>query len=265
MAKISKAEGFDVLLNQLRYIKYYMLSLFIVPVIVFMPSFAYFASQNDTIKTILSASFKYGLANFKILLLGGLIKIHNTPDYYYYQSIYHKYFGYLLKTNAFYYSTAISIASVILMFFIVRIFTKRLSENKIIRGTKVYMIGNIKDIKKQLKIKPLGHLMMIGATGVGKTQALLNLSRSAMDNIDKSKNIYLDTKGDFVTRFFSKGIDHIVNPLDNRSVEWSFMEDVTDISDIDTLAESFISPSQQATTLPKMRAFYLQPAFPPLL
>jgi len=240
MSRLSISEGFDIFVNRLRYLKYYLFAITVVPLLTFLTSFLYLASKNDTLRFIITSSVKYGLLNLRDYFFGNLIKYKKGMEYYYYQDIYHKYFYLLFHTHQFYWSLAIAALSTVLIFFVVKAFTKSLSDKKVVRGTKVGNLGTVSNPKKFISPQDeVKHTMIIGTTGSGKTQLMYRLSRPTLYSC---KNIFFDIKGDILPAYLRKGIDVIINPLDIRSSRWNFLKEVEDISDIDTLAESFISP-----------------------
>ena len=253
--KVSIAEGFDFLVNQLRYMKYYLLALIIVPITSFLLSLIYFILSQPILKQSLVISIKYILLSFKYWLLGNLLKFKKTVYYDYYQDIYNTFFHYMLHSREFYYSLAISFIITALTFYLTMIYTRKLYEEKVIRGTKVKNIGKVSNIKKDLKFAPkeeVKHALVVGTTGSGKTQVIKNLMRFF---ICTGKNIIFDIKGDFVARFYRKGIDHIINPLDIRSSRWNFLEEAQDTADIAVLSESFISQENSGSNSDKDKYF----------
>ena len=242
--KVSMAEGFDILLNQLRYLKYYLFAVVFIPLIFFTVSFVYFISKSKELKEIVVYSAQYGLLSFKFWLLGDLLNLHKGADYYNYQNIYRDYFPLVFHSYAFYYSVAIAVFSIIVTFLIVRSFTRNLSDKKVIRGTKIKSLGSVSNLRKFIRPRDeVKHTIFIGSTGSGKTQAMHRLSKPVLN---ACKNVFFDVKGDYLPAYFKKGRDILINPLDVRSARWNFLEEVEDEADIDTLAKAFIEKNSSS-------------------
>ena len=251
--KVSMAEGFDILLNQLRYLKYYLFAVIFIPLIFFTVSFAYFMSKSKELMEIVVYSAQYGLLNFKFWLLGGLLNLHKSTDFYYYQGIYRDYFPLVLNSHAFYYSVAIAIFSIIITFLIISSFTRNLSDKKVIRGTKIKNLGTVSNLRKFIRPNDeVKHTIFIGSTGSGKTQAMHRLSKPVLNDC---KNVFFDVKGDYLPAYFKKGRDILINPLDVRSTRWNFLEEVEDEADIDTLAKAFIEKNSSSSNDSKSAYF----------
>jgi len=67
------------------------------------------------------------------------------------------------------------------------------------------------------------HLMVCGATRTGKTSTLLSLLVQV--RAKKQKAVVLDLTGELTAKFFRKGQDVLLNPLDARSQNWDIFED----------------------------------------
>lgn len=86
-------------------------------------------------------------------------------------------------------------------------------------------------------------IITIGMLGVGKTQ----LQNRILDTIVKrnERAIIFSAKGDdFITTHWRLG-DIIFCPADARSVGWSLMADITDLSDFDIIAESLVDDTNE--------------------
>ncbi|MDN3505462.1 MAG: ATPase, T2SS/T4P/T4SS family [Rhabdochlamydiaceae bacterium] len=62
------------------------------------------------------------------------------------------------------------------------------------------------------------HMLITGTTGTGKSTCLNQLLQSIRKQGDRA--IIVDVTGEFVSNFYREGQDFILNPFDNRSVEW---------------------------------------------
>ena len=89
-----------------------------------------------------------------------------------------------------------------------------------------------------LKGKETSHALITGTTGSGKTNAFHIL----LPQIRKRRNraLIMDITGDYVSRYYNKKTDIILNPLDTRSPIWHPWADCHLDSHYDVLAESFI-------------------------
>ena len=232
-------EGFDLFVNRIRYVAYFLIYNIGLTIIAFLTSFFYFAQKDSNIMFVLKYSIKYGFYNLKLWLFEGLVKNQKLPfDYGFAQDVYRKHFSLIFHTYAFYYSIGISLLIFSITFFLVYRYTKKLANKHTIRGTKIKNLGRVKELSKFIKPKDeVKHTVIIGTTGSGKTQSLLNLMKK---KITEGKNVIFDAKGDFLPRFFRKGVDIILNPLDIRSHRWNFLEEVEDIADLETLSQSLI-------------------------
>ena len=116
---------------------------------------------------------------------------------------------------------------------------KKLTDKKEIISGHDYVEG--KDLKKLIKEKsditlanipyPKGaearHTLITGTTGSGKTNAIIELIDQIQEKGDRA--IIVDTVGTYVNRYYNKEQgDIILNPLDPRSVPWSFLEECKD-------------------------------------
>lgn len=126
----------------------------------------------------------------------------------------------------------------------------KLHQEKIKRGIK---IQSEKSLKKQLK-KKYGrrdkdlslsknlclpyqlenrHVFIVGSTGTGKTTLLKNVLLKLRERNEKA--IVFDIKGDYLSCFYDKEKDYILNPLDLRCANWNIFNDLK----TDKLAYSF--------------------------
>jgi len=82
------------------------------------------------------------------------------------------------------------------------------------------------------------HFLVVGATGSGKSVAITRL----IDHIEERGDIALvvDSGGDFSSRYFRAGRDHILNPFDDRCTPWSPTAEMQGPWDAEALAKSMI-------------------------
>ena len=71
-----------------------------------------------------------------------------------------------------------------------------------------------------------GHIFVMGATGTGKSQVLLNIIGGIKARNKGIKIIYADRKGEFFSKFGKVGKDILFNPFDRRTVHWSLFNEV---------------------------------------
>ena len=140
-----------------------------------------------------------------------------------------------------------------MMFFKRRGIAVRLS--KFIRGGQVAsekdLIRHIKKLNRKYKEKthklagiPYPYrsqeqnTLVIGSTGTGKTQLISDL----VEQIRKKgeRLIVYDKKGDYLSWFYKKEKDFILNPFDKRGEKWNLLNEVKHVGMLKTLAESFI-------------------------
>jgi type IV conjugative transfer system coupling protein TraD len=93
-----------------------------------------------------------------------------------------------------------------------------------------------------VKHKETSHILITGTTGSGKTNAFHIL----LPQIRRRQNraVVLDITGDYVSRYYDKRTDIILNPLDTRSKSWHPWIDCQLDSHYDVLAESFIQTKE---------------------
>jgi hypothetical protein len=105
-------------------------------------------------------------------------------------------------------------------------------------GASPYTIANI-PIPKNAEYQ---HMMVTGTTGAGKSNMIHQLLEQIRHNGDQA--IIVDTTGGIFSRFFDGKTDILLNPLDQRSHNWSmWKESVTDYV-VDEIAESIIPDSR---------------------
>ena len=85
----------------------------------------------------------------------------------------------------------------------------------------------IKTIDGVLSLPPsteTKHTLAVGATGSGKSQLIAQYIEQVIRRGDRA--VILDLKGEFTSFFYRPGVDMILNPLDERSIKWSIVNDI---------------------------------------
>ena len=128
-------------------------------------------------------------------------------------------------------------------------------KEKVRRGARV---GEPADVNKQTKKLPASefeqgfkiggvniprsaepyHFFVVGSTGSGKSVAITNL----IDHLEARGDIALvvDSGGEFASRYYKEGRDHIINPFDDRCAPWSPTAEMAGPWDAEALAKSMI-------------------------
>ena len=97
-----------------------------------------------------------------------------------------------------------------------------------------YPLGNI----PWLNEKVARHLYLSGDTGVGKSQALMDILQVVRGRGEKA--ILLDKNGELLSHFYDPETDFILGPFDERSENWTpFLEGMEEV-DFERMAKSFI-------------------------
>ena len=89
-----------------------------------------------------------------------------------------------------------------------------------------------------LKNSETKHIFISGTTGSGKTNCFYHLLSQAR-SLDQ-KAIIVDTTGDYVSRFYRKDTDILLNPLDKRSLPWHPWIECTQKYHFQEMARNFI-------------------------
>ena len=87
------------------------------------------------------------------------------------------------------------------------------------------------------------HLMVCGTTGTGKSTCFYELLPQIREH--KQRAVIVDTTGEFVSRFYRKGKDILINPFDKRSVGWNPWIDCRSPYHYEELASAFIPETSQ--------------------
>lgn len=123
-----------------------------------------------------------------------------------------------------------------------------------LRGSKVVGLSELRTKDKNAKdgqvdiagipmprnLEPL-HLLIAGATGVGKSVAMLRMAWSALRRGDRL--IVLDPNGDMLAKFY-RPKDVILNPYDSRTEGWSLFNEIRNDYDFKRFALSIVPRGQ---------------------
>ena len=84
------------------------------------------------------------------------------------------------------------------------------------------------------------HILATGSPGSGKSTAIKEL----LDQVRSSgkRAIVYDVSGEYISRYFRKETDVILNPLDDRSVRWNLWEEITADTDYFSIGKSLFPP-----------------------
>jgi type IV conjugative transfer system coupling protein TraD len=85
------------------------------------------------------------------------------------------------------------------------------------------------------------HTLISGTTGAGKSTALTHLLKAIRARGDRA--VVYDKKGEFVEMFYRDGVDHILNPADSRSHQWTPWEEMASPFDADWISETLLPSS----------------------
>lgn len=82
------------------------------------------------------------------------------------------------------------------------------------------------------------HFFVVGSTGSGKSVAITSL----IDHLEARGDIALvvDSGGEFCSRYYKEGRDHILNPFDDRCTPWSPTAEMAGPWDAESLAKSMV-------------------------
>lgn len=132
---------------------------------------------------------------------------------------------------------------------------KEIKEDKYIRGAKLVSAEKVKgEILEKHGVSnltlgdfplPTGfskkHTLISGTTGAGKSTALTHLLKAIRARGDRA--VVYDKKGEFVEMFYRDRVDHILNPADSRSHQWTPWEEMASPFDADWIAETLLPSS----------------------
>lgn len=163
------------------------------------------------------------------------------------------YAGWLLKQSLWIFALSL----VIWIFYpaIIGIFKVRAKEqaaDKHVRGARLLETEQLKylirkddervdiplgQIKMPVSAEPK-HVFVIGRPGVGKTVAISGvLARLREKN---AKGVIYDFKGDYFSKFYDPRKDFLFNPLDTRNQGWNLFNEISNRTDVDSVATSLI-------------------------
>ena len=112
-------------------------------------------------------------------------------------------------------------------------------QDKIISGNKILTSKQAKKILKAhnmlsdfsisniplVKNKETSHLLITGATGTGKSNAIYSLLPQIRNKYHPA--IIVDFTGEMVKRYFDINTDIVLNPLDPKSHNWNFIDELS--------------------------------------
>ncbi|HIF9266847.1 TPA: type IV conjugative transfer system coupling protein TraD [Photobacterium damselae] len=112
---------------------------------------------------------------------------------------------------------------------------RRLKKDK---NTSPFKLDGLSLLPNNFEIR---HLSFSGSTGTGKSVAIRKLLREIRARGDKA--IIYDKGCTFVSRFYDEHKDYILNPFDERSVDWKIWYDAQEFSDFESLSTALIADS----------------------
>lgn len=108
---------------------------------------------------------------------------------------------------------------------------------KLSRKASLFRLSNLPLVKGT----ETQHLLISGATGTGKTNALHSFLPQIRNRHQRA--IVVDITGEFVEKYYQPSHDIILNPFDSRSAQWHPWAECLHPSDYKTIAQSFIPSS----------------------
>jgi len=91
------------------------------------------------------------------------------------------------------------------------------------------------------------HFKLIGTTGTGKSTAITELLRGALERGDRA--IVADPEGGYLARFHDRRRgDIVLNPFEPQSVKWNPFAEIHSTYDVDQLASGLIPSTEDAST-----------------
>lgn len=157
-------------------------------------------------------------------------------------------------------SVYIGLVSMILMIIINKYFGKSLADNKELISGHDYVDSTTlkKIIKARSDITLAGipypkntecrHTIITGTTGAGKTNVFHELLQQVTEKRERA--IIVDTVGAYTEKYYKKGRDIILNPFDNRSIDWDLFyeckneDEIQQTLTLKTVAECLINNDQ---------------------
>ena len=102
------------------------------------------------------------------------------------------------------------------------------------RGRQITLAGTAIPMADETK-----HFKLIGTTGTGKSTAIQEILRTALERGDRA--VIADPDGAYLKRFYDAGRgDVVLNPFDERSVKWDLFAEIDNAYDVDQLSRSLI-------------------------
>jgi type IV conjugative transfer system coupling protein TraD len=126
------------------------------------------------------------------------------------------------------------------------------SEKEVLSGTQVVEAKMLKKLicrQKEasdltltgvplIKNKELQHLLIVGTTGSGKSNCIHELLQQIRKKGQRA--VIVDVTGGFIEKYYRPGLDKILNPLDQRSEEWTIWADCTEPYHYEALSSAFL-------------------------
>jgi hypothetical protein len=108
------------------------------------------------------------------------------------------------------------------------------------RGRQLTLAGSAIPVADESK-----HFKLIGTTGTGKSTAIEEMMRTALERGDRA--VIADPDGGYLRRFYdaARG-DIVLNPFDARSVKWDLFAEIQSAYDVEQLARSLIPDHEGA-------------------
>lgn len=153
---------------------------------------------------------------------------------------------------------------VYILIFVIK--SKTESRDRYIRGTTIFSIRKLNrllrkgargDRVKNLRIgnsviprkmEP-AHMLILGSSGSGKSVLLNQLFKQINDRKSEEnpeKVIIYDMKGEFIEKHYTEN-DYIFSPFDQRTVKWSFFNEIKTLPDFDVISKSlYICPDEKS-------------------
>ncbi|MGO9991579.1 MAG: type IV secretion system DNA-binding domain-containing protein [Steroidobacteraceae bacterium] len=102
------------------------------------------------------------------------------------------------------------------------------------RGRQITLAGATIPIADETK-----HFKLIGTTGTGKSTAIQEILRTALERGDRA--VIADPDGGYLKRFYDAGRgDVVLNPFYERSVKWDLFAEIENSYDVEQLSRSLI-------------------------
>ncbi|BCN92776.1 type IV conjugative transfer system coupling protein TraD [Thiomicrorhabdus immobilis] len=132
---------------------------------------------------------------------------------------------------------------------------KRQRDNELLEGVQQIPLSTYHRYLKKHKLKSMiklgnafwtknaekQHLLIVGDTGAGKSQLLIQLLRYIRKLGDQV--VLYDPKGDMVRDFYQPDLDVLYSPFDTRSPIWNVWQDLNTEQALETFAEAVIKES----------------------